>query len=382
MKILLTSISILLLAVSTASPAIAGEFAISPMVIDIDAKPGSKQEFSFNVHGKKTGNVRVYFSHMEQQSTGHMDFKDMNAIDAEFVSWIKLDKDSFFVPQGETITVTGEIEIPRKTNGSRLLAIMVEEEKPVNTKGISINVRYAVILNLDIQGKKTRAYGAFTDLKIEEQNDRHYVSGWFQNTSSVDEILSSEIYIRDASRRLVEKVILKTKSAWQRGDFASLVYPDGKVKVYGLIDKEIENGTYSLMARNRFGGRVLPSIRQEAIVSGIEKIQEEVAQNDREVRVVPNPVLVSMKSSGGGFSMVRIINPLDEEIVITFPDNHPQLHDSFRFSPSELTIAAGATGIATLRQSAFDALPAKVTFDARIKGDTALQQLIRINAVY
>ena len=116
----------------------AGEFAISPMLIDVKGKPGSKQQFSFEVHGKKAGRVRVYFSYMKQLSSGHMDFAAMADADASISSWVKLDKQSFAVAEGETIKVGGELSLPRGESGNKLFAIMVEEDKVNQQNGINV----------------------------------------------------------------------------------------------------------------------------------------------------------------------------------------------------------------------------------------------------
>lgn len=241
----------------------ASEFAISPMIIEKDMAAGATEDFEFQIHGKKDGVANIFLNDLKQEATGHMAFNGEEASTAELATWISLEKNKVRVRQGETITIGGKIKLPRRgwgKAGSRVAAIMVEQERDPSQTGISLNVRYAIIIAINVSGKKIRFKTDYELVGVEKQNGRYYVTAWFTNKSNKDGRLESLAYMRDGNKKLVGKLPLKTKSAWQRGDEWSRVFPGARVKVYGLLDESFNGlGDFSLMAKSRFASRRLPS---------------------------------------------------------------------------------------------------------------------------
>lgn len=356
MKFTATFLFLSSLAISTMTQA---EFAISPMMIEFDSGPGIKQPFNFQIHGKKAGKARIFLTDLSQQPSGHMQFIDINEDKKsnDISDWIKLEKTSVKVKKGETLTIGGEVIIPKKTTGNHLIAIMVEEEKSTQDKGININVRYAIILSLQVSGKKTRIVTQFDTLKIEEQNGKNYLSAWFTNKSNRDAMLDSTAFIRDSNRKLVGKIPLKTKSAWQRSDDYSRVFPGAKVQVYGLVSDELTSGNYSITTRSRFAGKMQRSIKSEVAINHINT--PTVAENNNQDNaIIHNPVAIRVNKNGRGFSMIKLSNPLDNEIEVILPKDSDIDGIKTSFQPKSVKISArGQTSVVLRQQYTHEAKP-------------------------
>lgn len=257
------------LVLTPVSTVMALEFAVSPMLLEKTAKPKSTKAFQFTIHSKSKGRIKLTVYNMQQLKSGHMSFIDAKGvIPGPMIKWIKLDKKRYRIKKEETISVTGKIQIPAKANGDHLAAIMVEEDRsPSQEMGIVVNVRYAVIINLKVNGRKARARSLFSQAKIENIKGRLVISGLVENISPFSHWLFSTAQLRQLDKRLVEKLTLKTESAWQRKDSGSRIYPNATVRVYGEIRKNIKPGKYLLMLRNKFGGRFQPAMRTEIIIT-------------------------------------------------------------------------------------------------------------------
>ncbi len=260
----------LIITLSFCSFLMASGLAVSPLVVEIKTTPGKEAHFTFNVTGKKKQKVKLTVQDMSQLETGHMGFMEVGQINPALskISWIELEKEIYPVRDGQTVTVKGKVKPPNKTSGNHVVAVMVEEYKDEDEKqGISVNVRYAVILNMVITDKKRRPRlkSGFDNFELVRLDEKLMVMGDFLNKSSFEGQLESEVQIRNADRKMVGKVKMKTESSWQRGDEASRVFPSAQVKVFGFIKDDIPFGKYEFKVRNRFSGKTQPSFKKKII---------------------------------------------------------------------------------------------------------------------
>ncbi|MBV1877312.1 MAG: hypothetical protein KUG79_06695 [Pseudomonadales bacterium] len=366
-------LSILLLLFS--SPAVrAGEFAVSPMMIELNMSPGDTADISFQVHGKMAGVAAISISQMRQQASGHMAFLPPDDEAQGVDRWVSLERTLLPVKQGETQTVRGTLTLPKKLQGNHVLAIMIEDQKTKNKRGVNLNVRYAIVITVNTPIKNRRLKSDFSDLTIEEQNGNYFVTGWFENKSDRDSYFESVISLRNDKRRLVARVPLLTKSAWQRQDVNSRVFPQGRVKVFGLIPEKVVNGEYTLSSRSRFGGRMMPSVKMTTLLSRANVL--DLTEKGRSVvSVVPNPVLVETSKRGHSFSSLRIDNPLSELITVNLPAEQSGQGWSYRFSPNTVTIKPRSTRMVTLKQSFSNAPKGHVFHAEVIRANSDIQKL-------
>lgn len=330
----------------------AAEFAVSPMMIELESSPRVIENFSFQVFGKTAGQVKITAWDMEQQLTGHMGFVEVNGDQEKLSSWVQLDNPTFSVKKDESVEVTGKVTIPPWANGSYHTAVMVEEARAPDAKGVVVNVRYAVILNIRVAGKKSRINSSFSDLRLIEQEGEFYIAGRFINNSNRDYRLSSKAQLRSADNKPLGRVLLKTQSAWQRGDEASRVFPGAEVEVFGLLTKPLPAGNYQAMVRNRFGGRHQPTWRSPVNVTTemAKGMQGDAKPLPEGVALLRDPVL-KVRRGGYATASVMLVNNQDQAVEIRFPKNVDQgLLSEYRFTPAVLKLEPSQRGMVILNQ--------------------------------
>lgn len=344
--------------------AFAGEFSVSPMMINIDSAPRKIETIKFTVDAKKAGKVRIFLSDLAQQETGHMGFINFKEGYEGMASWIDLDAETLDMEKGERATVTAKVYIPRDAKGAHLAAIMVEEVRPRAQKGFGVKVRYAVMLDVKLQGRKSRLSSKFSDLALEEQNGETFVVAWFKNLADRDAFLQSEVQVRDERRRLVGRLPLKTLSAWQRGDPTSRVFSGSKVRIYGRLNKLISEGNFQLTVRNRFGGVALPRVKEERFFEhqiGPEALGEIEWANYQvpEINIKPNP-------SGVAISQFELNNPYGRTIEIIFPDGANDGTADASFYPNKIELKPGQTAKVRLVQRWKDKVPQAEAYESKL----------------
>lgn len=253
---------------------VAADLAVSPLMIELKATAGAESVFDFTVLAKSTANIRLTTYDMLQKPSGHMDFVTSDVTEKNSsANWIKLEQSEFVIQAGNQKTIKGSVKLPRNSVGSKLAAIMVEEVRDnAKPQGIKVFVRYAVILNIDVQGRQVRPVikTSTTELSMVRIDDEVFIEGWFTNMSSAEGWLDSEVQVRNAQKRLVDRVVLKTESAWQRSDEMSRVFPGVKVRLFGKISKELAETQYAVMVRNRFAGKMQPVVRQNLDIKTLQ----------------------------------------------------------------------------------------------------------------
>jgi hypothetical protein len=345
----------------------AGEFAVSPMMIELDLLPGESQEFEFKIHGKKKGKANIYFNDMKQQASGHMNFINPITREEDISRWISLSENSISVEEGETKLIRGKVKLPPRISGNRYIAVMVEDAEANANTGVSLNVRYAVILNIQTPVKKKRIQAEINNFDLEKQGDEYFLTGWIENKSNRDAYLDSVVHLRDENRRLAGKVTLKSKSAWQRQENTSRVFPDSRVKVFAPLPGKITNGKYTLVAKNVFGGRAFPSFQKDIVVNNVKSLGP--SEKSYKVQISPNPVTLKAVRSGSSFVTLKLTNPVDQEVTVKLPKQGTYDGVDVRFIPQVFTIKPNSSRLVTLKQE-FNGKPFKQIFKAElIQGD-------------
>lgn len=375
--------------------ALAADFVVSPMLIEIESEAPTAQPFSFAITGKGESAVKLSIFEMKQLESGYMSFSAADRSDAESIAnWIELEDDSFRIRDGETRVVNGQITVPRRAAGTNLIGIMVEEDSPEEAQnGITVKVRYAVVINMRMSGFTNRGVRtSFEDLVVSQKDDGTYVEGMFTNDSKIDEWLGSQAQIRDENNRLMARVDMRTDSAWQRNDTDSRVFPAAKVRVFGKLEEKIQPGEYKVIVRNRFAGRTQPAYRD--IVRIEERIEDEnMGEGEDEGQesglnadVSPAALPIEIRSNGTSFSSFVITNNGDKEISVDLPTELQGLEEKgvseFKFFPPSVLIKPGRSSRIVLQQthlseSAYEG----ITFEASVTTNDASADQDKLNIV-
>ncbi len=340
----------------------AGDFAVSPMMIDLQAVERSSYEFSFNIFGKSDTNIKLELFDMSQLETGYMGFTKSEASDLNnMASWVELEESSLRVRDGDTIAVNGIINVPPKAAGTYLVGVMVEEDIPEEQQsGIAVKIRYAVILNMRVEGSANRRIKtSFEELVVVQQDNETYLQGYFTNESSVDDWLSSQVQIRSSDNRLQERVDLKSESAWQRGDAASRVFPGAKVRVYGKLSEPFATNDYNLLVRNRFADKAQPVYRDTVRLVNAEVSDEKNEQKEGEsilaLELSESAISVAIKPNNTSLSSFFVTNNSNETISLDLSKEIDGLESKgvkdFQFYPPQLELSAGQKSRLVLKQN-------------------------------
>ena len=366
---------------------LAADFAVSPMMIELDSVPRNTETFSFTIFGRSDANLKLSLFKVQQQETGYMGFVEADPADSESMTgWINLENDRLRIRNGETIQVNGQITIPGRASGTHLVGVMVEEDlSEEELSGIALRVRYAVILNLRVAGSSNRRIQtAFEELAVVEREDGTYLEGVFSNHSTVDDWLVSQVQIRSEDNRLLDRVELKTASAWQREDMASRVFPGSDVRVYGKLSKPIPNGAYNVMVRNRFADKSQPVYRDtisfELAANKSEDIsaisQTEAVSDAALYEVSPGVIPVEIRSNGTSFTTFYIENKGNSEITVDLPSAIADMEangvSEFQFYPDSVQVLPNNKSRVVLKQQHIeDTEYGNITFQAVVRQDVA-----------
>ncbi len=340
----------------------AGDFAVSPMMIDLQAVERSSYEFSFNIFGKSDTNIKLDLFDMSQLDTGYMGFTKSEATDLNsMASWVELEESTLRVRDGDTIAVNGIINVPAKAAGTYLVGVMVEEDIPEEQQsGIAVKIRYAVILNMRVEGSANRRIKTnFEELVVVQQENETYLQGYFTNESSVDDWLTSQVQIRSSDNRLQERVELKSESAWQRGDAASRVFPGAKVRVYGKISEPFTSDDYNLLVRNRFADKAQPVYRDTVRLVNATTDEESSKQKENESRpaleLSDSVIAVAIKPNNTSLTSFYVTNNSNETLSLELYTEFDGLEDKgvkdFQFYPPQLELSAGQKSRLVLKQN-------------------------------
>lgn len=255
-----------------------GTVGVKPMTIDIELQPGKKTEFQIEVYSTSKEDTPVHLSLFDamQKEDGSMDFVDTGKNPYSCAPWIKLEKTDFTVTGGETVAVKGEISVPRGASGSRIATIMVEpgyEKKPV---GISIKVRYAVVLKLKIKGRAVMENAKLERFGIKKLEDgTPAIEAVVLNKSEIDFTARGRALIQDASGKIITSINLTTESLERKKkdrekekkekkfkdkykvkeEEGQRLYPGSKVAFFGRIDKPVPPGEYTAILAMKYGRR-------------------------------------------------------------------------------------------------------------------------------
>jgi len=279
LKALIISSLILFLSIANA-----GEFAVSPLVLDVEGIKNRPVPFEFTVKAKKPGEVALKVFDLKQMETGHMGFIEGEKKDkTSKFNWVKLDVTGVKLKTDEFAVIRGTVTIPSRAKGKHLAAVMVEEVKPENEKkGIDVNVRYAVVIKINTQkkGKKVRVKTKFEALTFVKKEGAWVFEGWFENKGRAEGQLIAELQLRDDNRRLVGRIPMKTLSAWQRREEGSMVYPGSKVKIFGTLNEDVLDGQYTVRIKNKFNGRTQSVFKEKIDLKEVIATESESSEAD------------------------------------------------------------------------------------------------------
>ncbi|MBE3583829.1 MAG: hypothetical protein IMX01_06915 [Limnochordaceae bacterium] len=228
-----------------------GAVGVRPLTIDIAAQPGDSKEFELILSpGQGTERVHLSLYRAAQLPTGELSYLPGDPASDPALGWVRLEKNQVDVEPGAEVQVRGHVVVPLNApGGSHTVVIMVEPERPAVAGQITVRMVYAVrvTINVDRPGLRPQLQADLPTLQADEEK-RPYVQISVKNASGLKYPVTGEATIRDAQRRLVQRVPLSTPAARQAGLDQTPIYPGAQLLLNGTIDKPLPPGDYEVRA--------------------------------------------------------------------------------------------------------------------------------------
>ncbi|MCL6584384.1 MAG: hypothetical protein K6U11_12200 [bacterium] len=316
-----------------------GTIGVRPLTINLELAPNKKGEFTIEAYStspKEDASVHIYLAEVAQKEDGSVDFFDAGELPYSCTPWIKLDKTDLIVPAGEVAKIRGTVLVPAGKSGSRVAAIMVEpgyEKKPT---GVSIKLRYAVVLKLNIQGRPTIEQAELKKIGIKKLADGTAgIEALIANTSEAEFKARGKISLQDSSGKIVAGFPLTTealerkykneekenkrmkKAPQQEDEDAQSIFPGARVAFFGRLDKPIPPGEYTAILNLKYGKKTLAAKQKVVLSQELASLlpKESAATSSFEIK----PANLEIKGQPGGVraGSFSIVNLTQEPIQVS-----------------------------------------------------------------
>ena len=347
-----------LLLLSSPDRALAAGISVTPMLIEKSQRPNTSAEFSFSVRANDKTDITLRPYDMAQLATGYMGFSETAPSKNKGQEpRLELETTRLTLPKEKAVKVSGKIKLPSRARGTWLFAVMVQEVAPEKQKkGISIAVRYAVVIKVTVIGKKYRARGRFEEIRLARHDGRLILSGLLTNTSPQDYRVESIAQVRGADNRLVETVRLRSKAAWQKEEALTWIFPAAQVRLFAPLKKLTQPGTYRLRIFNRLGSRGQTVVTQTLHVrpEDVQGPPGKTKPSGPLIAVNPDPIPVKVRKDLTAFSVFTLSNLAQGTVEVRFPVQPSvsggESRADFAFLPQELQILPGRKKRVILKQ--------------------------------
>jgi len=241
----------------SAAVGLTGAAGVRPLVIEMDVRPGDVRDFEIAlIPGSSEGMVDLTLYEPVQLLSGGLVYKLPENQAFSATSWVTLDNYTVRVYPDQESKVAGRVRVPFSASGSHTVIIMVEPRPPEMSSGITFQVRYAVRLSIRVERPGLRQTAELEEFSLEPgDNGQPIVRAVVKNTSAWDYLVEGEVTVRDAERRLVERITLVSPAASNAETQATRLYPGARVEFLGEVTKRLLPGEYSLRLYFRYGNQ-------------------------------------------------------------------------------------------------------------------------------
>ena len=302
--------------IALAEPAIAN-IVVNPISVEIqgDAE-GSSLPFNLSVTTFGPNTIQAYLVEVHQSRNGDMGFERLGPKDPD-IATVKFDKAEQMVLRPGKLSVSGVIHLTNNLmRHKRFLGIYVVENPPKESAGhngqiLRVRVAYLLPIHTPRIEKDSALRGVFKYTGLTKKNGLIIVNGAFFNGAADITSVSSEVTVRDAHNRLVER--LKMNSSANAKDVETRVYPRTEVDLFGASAKITKPGVYNFS----FLGKM--NKKKPIVVSRKMMVTPEMLDNSH-FDVTPTAIQLAYHMGQRYSQKFDIINPQDREIIAVFSD--------------------------------------------------------------
>jgi hypothetical protein len=313
----------------------AADIGVQPLYFEFKNHGKQIESFEFEIKSNKATKVNLSIYNAKQAVSGKLDFIENN--DQEI---IKLKKNIVEFRRPGVKKIQGLIEYPKDVNKTHVYAVMVEEVRDEALRGVGILVRYAVVFKVTTNKKRVYERAIVNDLKLRHVKKKLVFQASFENITVKDFTVVSHAIIRDENKKFIEKVKLKTASSWQKKVDESIVFPNSKVHLTGMLRKIKRNGKYNVLIINTINNKKKISKKGTFIVDET-MIEEEVFDPAKvELKINPTPIQLKMKKGRVGKYRIELINDHSIPMEVTLPKSfYKNTRKYYKFFPKKIKLS-------------------------------------------
>lgn len=244
--------------------------SVSPMVIEIEARPGDTIEDDLLIVAEEQGGpLALNVFKPVQTSDGALDYLSIEQCEqGDTPYWFTIDPEILLAPY-QYITVPFSIKVPFTAKGTNVAAIMLEPDSIQAAQSLKVKVRFAILIIIRVQTSGLRETYNIKDFGFTPDEDgQPSMAVTFENDSLTDYFTNIDASIRDSDGKPVERVRLITKQSEAMGNISTWLLPGSEI----VFKKELSNifspGDYKVHLFINFGGR-------QRIVSSVLTIEKE-----------------------------------------------------------------------------------------------------------
>lgn len=321
--------------------AFSSTLSVQPLYLEfVKNKKTRKEKFEITVSSEKNKKVKLDIYKAFQEKSGKLSFvQEDNSKDM-----IELKKNSYTVRANKPLTIEGFINFPKDKNKTFLYALMIEEDKSNTSSGVSINVRYAVILKVNSSHRKSKIEADLYGLSVQNIDGKLVLKSSIRNSGMKDFYIKAKAKIRDEKNQLIETVDIRSASAWQRKDPTSIIFPQSEVELVGGIENIYTPGTYSISIHGKIDNRKSISQTQKVQISEEMIPKEALANQKKKIRVDPEFIEIKTKKNATKYQKFMIRNDGAQTIDIGFPTllSDKSGNIEYIFVPSQVQLRPGS----------------------------------------
>ena len=288
-------------------------FMVRPLSVNLNIKPGQKKEFDLELLSKnEQQKVKLEIYNPQQKLTGGFSYKKGNREQNRAINWIDIEQE-VIVPPEENTKVQGKLKVPFEAKGHHTIIIMVEPSINIKKGGVSLQVRYAVRVNINIESPGLREEVEINEFKLKSNKDNEpMLSTIINNPSSLHYPAYGEVTIRNENRRLIQRVPMKSQHAQQSGQKATRIYPGSKVRFTGKVTEVLHPGTYNVRLFLTYADG-----KQEIVSKQVEVGDEFVQEgNVKHIELKPTNINDSLRPGGASTRVLRLRNRTGKQLQI------------------------------------------------------------------
>ncbi|BBE30785.1 hypothetical protein OSSY52_09260 [Tepiditoga spiralis] len=218
---------------------------IRPMLFEVNAKPGDTiNEEIFLDPEMIDKNVNVELYQFIQNENGEFSFLKADKDVFPEINWINYEN-KILVPAGKNTISNVKIKVPLNAKPGTYNFILMMTPETVKAKtGISIVMRYAVRISLNVSGISRKKVELKNINIIPDQDKKPTIVATVLNSSDFDLKTSVNAIIRNIKGKIIEKIPLKTAYMMKNSKNEQKILSKNEVQFYGTSKYLVSAGEY------------------------------------------------------------------------------------------------------------------------------------------